>query len=212
MTKNTSSQGKHQAATVLQAGEEDTAQLEVPNANPQEPHSLADMQKIADGQAKNRPVQISQREEAFEPLNKPQTFDMPATGKLSEMRRTDLLLEPVDPLGFEDHAAQLAFLNEMVIVNIAENSDPNAENPVMLSVNGRAVYLKRGEDSVVRRMYVEQLLRAKPVGINTKVGRGDDGEVTNKITKTSAIKYPFSMVRDDSPLGRAWMRKILNEA
>lgn len=212
MTKNTSSQGKHQAATVLQAGEEDTAQLEVPNANPQEPQSLADMQKIADGQAKNRPVQISQREEAFEPLNKPQTFDMPATGKLSEMRRTDLLLEPVDPLGFEDHAAQLAFLNEMVIVNIAETSDPNAENPVMLSVNGRAVYIKRGEDAVVRRMYIEQLLRAKPVGVNTKVGRGNDGEVTNKITKTSAMKYPFSMVRDDNPLGRAWMRKILSEA
>lgn len=212
MTKNTSSQGKHQAATVLQAGEEDTAQLEVPNANPQEPQSLADMQKMADGQAKNRPVQISQREEAFEPLNKPQTFDMPATGKLSEMRRTDLLLEPVDPLGFEDHAAQLAFLNEMVIVNIAETSDPNAENPVMLSVNGRAVYIKRGEDAVVRRMYIEQLLRAKPVGVNTKVGRGNDGEVTNKITKTSAMKYPFSMVRDDNPLGRAWMRKILSEA
>lgn len=213
MTKNTSSQGKHQAATVLQAGEEDTLQVPTPDTAPDAgPQSLADMQKIADSAAKHRPVQFSQRNEAMEPLNKPQTINMPATGNLSSMQRSDLVLEPVDALGFENQAAQLAFNNEMVIVNIAEANDPSAENPVMLSINGRAVYIKRGEDTVVRRMYVEQLLRAKPIGITTKVGRDDNGEVTNKITKTSAMKYPFSLVRDDNTLGRAWMRKILSEA
>lgn len=210
MSKHTTGQGKHQS--VLQAGEDDTSQLEVPNTTGTEPQSLADMQKLADGKAQNRPASISQREEAFESLVKPQTFDMPATGKLSDMKRNDLVLEPVEALDFEGQAEKLAFLNEMVIVNIAETSDPAAENPVMLSVNGRAVYIKRGDDTVVRRMYAEQLLRAKPIGINTKVGRDEGGEVTNRITKTSAMKYPFSMVRDDNPLGRPWMRKILAEA
>lgn len=203
-----SGQGKHQPTPVLQAGEEPA--LSVPEVGPvAEAGSLAELQQQVDAQqAKNRPVQISQREEAFESLAKPQTFEIPATGDLTNMRRPDLVLESAESLNVEMEA----FMNELVIINIAESGDPTAENPVMLSINGRAVYVKRGEDAVVRRCYVEQLLRAKPVGIRTEVGRDQNGDPTNKITKTQAMKYPFSVVRDDNPLGPAWRRKILMES
>ena len=32
------------------------------------------------------------------------------------------------------------------------------------------------------------------------------------IDKTRALKYPFSIIRDDNPKGRAWERKIRSEA
>jgi hypothetical protein len=208
MSKN-HGQGKHQPTPVLQAGEEQA--LSVPEVGPAavEAGSLAELQQQIDAQqAKNRPVQISQREEAFESLAKPQTFEIPATGDLTNLRRPDLVLESAESLNVDMEA----FMNELVIINIAESGDPTAENPVMLSINGRAVYVKRGEDSVVRRCYVEQLLRAKPVGIRTEVGRDQNGDPTNKITKTPAMKYPFAVVRDDNVNARAWMRKILSES
>jgi uncharacterized protein (DUF2344 family) len=116
-----------------------------------------------------------------------------------------------DALNFEDHAAALAFAEEHIIINIAESSNPADENPVMVSNNGRAVYLMRGRDEVVKRKYVEQLMRAKPVGVKVKVVRDVDGEIQNRTIRTTALKYPFSIVRDDNPLGRAWQRKIMSE-
>lgn len=182
------------------------------------PGSLAEFAaQLESPKAANRPVVISQRnEQSMESLAQRQVIDVPTTGRLDDFlgdrrNRSDLVLEPVASLGFEDHAAQLAFLEELVIINIAESADPTAENPVQLGINGRQVFIRRGEDTIVKRKYVEQLLRAKPTNVKTQVAKNAEGDVVNRTIKTSAMKYPFSMVRDDNKLGAAWMRKVLSE-
>lgn len=183
----------------------------------QEPRTLADIQRMADSAAK--PVQAMHR-----PVNMPRdreqtadndriTLEMPISGSLDAMRRTDQYIEPVADMGrFKDKAAELAFLEEMLIIRIHESNDPTAEDPVQLGVNGRNVFIKRGEDVIVRRKYVEQLLRAKPEHVSTRIERDGSGNPRNFIDKTRALKYPFSIIRDDNPRGRAWERKIRTEA
>ncbi len=207
---NRTSQGKDQA----DQAEPETGDLNVPVAAAPAPLTeapLSDLQKIG-RTARNSPVMSTTGTEVFEPHVPRVDMVMPGTGTLANFRRSDLVLESADPLGFEDHAAALSFLNEMVVINIMESSDPDAENPVFLSVNGVPIYVTRGQDEIVRRKYVEQLLRAKPVKVNSKGARNSEGDAINKITKTTSLRYPFNIVRDDNPKGQAWRKKILAEA
>lgn len=208
----TPSQGQQQDASASSAGD-----LQAGGSAEPQPRTLADIQRMADEQprstqAMHRPVQMRHdREQTAD--NDRITLEMPISGSLDAMRRTDQYIEPIADLGrFKDKAAELAFLEEMLIIRIHESNDPTAEDPVQLGVNGRNVFIKRGEDVIVRRKYVEQLLRAKPENVSTRIERDGSGNPRNFIDKTRALKYPFSIIRDDNPRGRAWERKIRTEA
>lgn len=175
----------------------------------------ATMQALAITQAKNNPVMARRDNDQFAEVPR-QELEMPIDKALDTMRRPDKRQEQVDidvvrELS-KDHAAMLQFLDEPVTVNIAETSEPGAENPVVLWVNGRSCVIPRGRDMTVRRMYVELLLRAKPEGINTRITRDGDGNVKNHVDKTRALKYPFAIVHDTNPRGRAWAQKVRSEA
>ena len=179
------------------------------------PGSLAELQKkydAASSMARNNPSMVTKiMGDASQSLAPTQTVDIPhpARGRLEDMKRPDLLVEPADPFNMK-HAEMMAFLEELVIINIHESSDPTDDNPVPIGNNGRMVYIKRGENTIVKRKYVGQLLRAKPQHVKTQVVRAGD-DVQNRVTKRSAMRYPFSVVRDDNPLGQAWLKKILQE-
>lgn len=208
---------------ILQEGE--SADVLASSGPPAEPtsaaeesnFSMADIQAKADAamapsKAMNRPAffRPEREQQAEVPL---MSLEMPISGSLDAMRRPDQYVEPVTDLcNFKDKAEALAFLEEMMIIRIHETGDPSAEPVVELGINGRKVFIRRGEDVIVRRKYVEQLLRAKPESINTRYVRNGDGDVKNMIDKTRALKYPFSIIRDDNPKGRGWERKIRSEA
>jgi hypothetical protein len=142
------------------------------------------------------------------------TLDMTVDRDLARMLRPDQRAEQVDidVIRDMDHAAMMMFLEEPVTVNIAETNEEGAENPVVLHVNGRAVAVLRGQDTTIRRKYVELMLRAKPEGIKTRMTRDGNGDVKNHIDKTRSLKYPFSIIRDQNPRGLAWARKVRSEA
>lgn len=115
---------------------------------------------------------------------------------------------PIEP----DMAAQLAFMEEKVEVMVHESTDENAENPVQVACNGVNQFFFRGQAQVAKRKFVEILARAKATAISTKEVVHADGVRTTRIDKHSALKYPFSVIRDDNPRGPAWLKSILSEA
>lgn len=176
--------------------------------------SLTDMVKAEVSQAIHRPVMAHYDDDHNDVQMRRDVVDVPITGRLDDFmakRRSDLYIEPVAPALFNDIAAELAFLEEYVIIEIHETMDPQAELVIHLAINGRSVYLARGRHEIVKRKYVEQLLRAKPQTVKTQVAKGNDGDYVNRTIKSAAMKYPFAIVRDDNPKGRAWMKKILQE-
>lgn len=104
--------------------------------------------------------------------------------------------------------AQLAFNEEIVEIVIDESSDPNAENPVVVGVNGQYEYFARGEPKVVKRKFVDALC-ARNVNIRTTETRNNLGELGTKINQSSALRFPFTMLRDDNPKGRDWLRTLV---
>lgn len=106
------------------------------------------------------------------------------------------------------YEAQLSFNEELVEIVVDESSDPHAENPVPVGVNGQYVYFKRGEATTCKRKFVEALC-ARNVNIRTEETRNNLGEMGTNIRSTSAIRYPFTMLNDPNPKGREWLRNLV---
>ena len=88
----------------------------------------------------------------------------------------------------EVEAALEAHMNEFCVINIAVSELPGGETPVYASVNGKAIWLPRGEPIKVRRMYVEALEHAVADHFaESMAGLGDARKVQT---------YPFQILHD----------------
>lgn len=136
-------------------------------------------------------------------------LDLPSSGSIiREEQQIEVVTQPIQ----NDYAAELAFMEEPVEVMVHESTDPNAENPIHVGCNGVNQFFFRGQQQTVKRKFVEILARAKPVSYMTHEVVNGQGDRTTRITKASALRYPFSVVYDPNPRGATWLRSILNQA
>lgn len=140
-----------------------------------------------------------------------QNVSIPSSGDLNrkELLGTITEVEPVSAYGSGDKVAKLAFMEEHVDVIVHESADPNAEPIVETWCNGIAQRFVRGQVQTVRRKYVEILARAKNTGITTKADVDRSGNANTTISKHTALKYPFSVMRDDNPKGAVWLKQVM---
>lgn len=145
---------------------------------------------------------------AEQDLAKEDSLILPATGSiLREESESIVTVENLSP--GDGYAAELAFMEENVEVMVHDSTDPNAENPVQVSCNGRNQFFWRNQPQVVKRKFVEILARAKTTAISTVEARDLTGERTMRIDRSSALRYPFSVIRDENPRGASWLRNVL---
>jgi hypothetical protein len=111
---------------------------------------------------------------------------------------------------FKDKAETEAFMADKITVLIHNSREEHPVDPVMLSVNGRQIFIWRNQPTIIKRCYLERLCRAKPEGI-TQDAANPDPKIANKLNISSGLLYPFSVIDDPSPKGHAWMQKILAE-
>lgn len=131
---------------------------------------------------------------------------MPSTGSIiREEEHIELVTQPIQ----DNYAAELAFMEEKVEVMVHDSTDENAENPIQVSCNGVNQFFFRNQPQIVKRKFVEILARAKTTSISTKEVRDMNGDLTTRIGKTSALRYPFSVIRDENPRGATWLRSVL---
>ena len=119
-------------------------------------------------------------------------------------------IEIVDGPNAMNWAEEMAFMEERVCVQVHESTDPNAEDPILVSVNGRNQFLFRGRETIVRRCFVERLARAKLTNYRQNLAEKDVDKY-NRLFMATAVQYPFSVI-GDSPRGQDWLRKVLAEA
>lgn len=120
-------------------------------------------------------------------------------------------IEIVDGPKAMKKADELAFMDEMVEIVISESDNPNAENPVPVSINGRGGFIFRGQPTIVRRCYVERLARCKTDNFKQNLNETDP-EKFNILKLMRGLKYPFTVTVDRNPKGRDWLIKVLREA
>jgi hypothetical protein len=124
--------------------------------------------------------------------------------------RDEIAIQPES--GFSEKAAKLAFDQEPVKIIIHPDMSPTPEDPVMVSVNGRAVFIRRNEPTIVKRMYVEQLARAKTGIVSQPNANSQEPSEVNKLRVANSLRYPFSVLEDRNPKGARWINDVMRQA
>ena len=158
-----------------------------------------------------RGIPNSKLDAASEKVGQDRHLDIPVTGSLDNLVRTDQQIDIVDGPALGDYAGELAFNEEMVDVIVHETTEPNAPQLVEVWVNGTPQRFIRGRVQSVRRKYVEVLARARQTGIKTTVDMSN-GNPVNRIERHTGLRYPFSVQNDPNPKGRDWLRQTLASA
>lgn len=121
----------------------------------------------------------------------------------------------VDPISTEKGLAQLAaeesFLNEIVTVMIHPTTNENDAPHVIVNVNGINQPIIRGYPTEVRRKYVEVLARMKETKYSQPGRDMSNPEHGNQVIGRTALSYPFEVMEDKNPRGRAWLQHVLAE-
>ena len=116
----------------------------------------------------------------------------------------------IEKVGDMTKAQALAFMEEKVLIVIAEPTDDTAPRLVSLSVNGKSQYLLPGEPTEVRRKYIEILARARQTRYKQVVKRNElTGEPVNKMLPRQVLRHNFNVIHDPNPLGREWLINLM---
>jgi hypothetical protein len=106
----------------------------------------------------------------------------------------------------------MKFMEEPMTVTVHESLDEYAENPVRVGNNGINQAFIRGEPATVKRKFVYALAKARPINYSQEIKVNQaSGEVSQKMVPRRALKYPFSVIRDDNPKGGEWLKRVLQE-
>lgn len=136
-------------------------------------------------------------------------FEIPAYGNIEVEEKR---IEPVDSPMDSEYAQQLAFMEEQVTIQLHDPQDNNPEPIVPVGVNGKVLYLRRGQQHTLPRKYIEVLARARRVNYRTEEGRAADGSMTTILKATTTMQYPFTVIHDPSgDKGIEWLKRIMSE-
>jgi hypothetical protein len=103
-----------------------------------------------------------------------------------------------------------AFMNEMVTVMVHSSTDENQSPHVILNCNGTNQPLMRGVPSTIRRKYVEILAHMKETKYS-QVTRNPAAPDQIDMVARHGLAYPFELMEDANPRGRAWLNSVLAE-
>lgn len=104
-----------------------------------------------------------------------------------------------------------AFMAELVDIEVHRSTDPNASPQVPVGVNGDKLWLPRGTPVRLPRKFVEVLARSQEASFRTDTNpdpQADEGKI---IRRTNGQSFPFSVLRDPNPRGRAWLERVTRE-
>lgn len=125
--------------------------------------------------------------------------------------KVTLVAMPVTPVGereFKDVVEAEAFMQDQIVIRIHPTGDVNAPPVVPVGCNGEVVWLPRGRPVSIPRKFIESLARYE-TGYATQRAMDPNAD-EGMVQRTRANQpYPFTVVRDNHPKGRAWLERVM---
>lgn len=106
--------------------------------------------------------------------------------------------------------ADEAFMNEMVVIEVADSQNPDDAPNFVVNVNGTNMPIPRGRPVMLKRKYVEVLARNKQTTFKQITPNPSEPDKTIMVPKT-VFGYPFQLVEDKNPRGREWLKHVMAE-
>lgn len=155
--------------------------------------------------AKNHPVIKSNGTEyTGQPLGHTVRTEGKRDGKTAHERLGEpQLVQVAERMPDAEKIANLAFMDEDIEIQIAPTTEKGAL-PFEITVNGRTELFHYGQTKKVKRFFADRMLLMKVTSYETPEKVNPDGERNAAPVPTTALKYPFHVVNDPNPHGRAW--------
>jgi len=133
------------------------------------------------------------------------------TSSMLELPTDEAIVLANEAAAKKDYLAQLKFNEEPVGIVIAEDSSEFPIDPVPLGVNGKTLYLKRGQEYTIPRKFVESL--CSPVTrVSTKRTLNNLGEDATQLEQTRSFQFPFRITHDPSPHAKTWFNSLMQRS
>ena len=117
-------------------------------------------------------------------------------------------IEKVAETQFAKTAELAAFMNDVLTILVHPSSEDGALEVATPQVNGLNQPILRGVESKVKRKYVEALARCRITKYAQSVQ--DQSRPENiQLSERTTLSYPFAVLHDPSPSGRAWLEAIM---
>lgn len=121
------------------------------------------------------------------------------------------IVEPVTGnRDFKKMLKEESFMEEQVIVMIHPTTNENEPPYAHLNVNGFNQVIPRGQQVPIRRKYLEVLARMKETRY-TQVTPNPSEPDRSQMLARHGLAFPFQVLEDKNPKGRAWLDQILAE-
>lgn len=117
-------------------------------------------------------------------------------------------IERVSESDFIEVAKTEKFMNDILTIIVHESVEDGSLEIITPSVNGVNQPIIRGIESNVKRKYVETLARSRMTKYVQKTPDPSRPDNIQMVERTS-LTYPFSVLHDPHPNGRAWLKAIL---
>ena len=121
----------------------------------------------------------------------------------------------------KDYTEELAFMEEPVTIRLEPSTEKNASNRFPVWVNGKPAemmirgrwypvgWLPVGETIIIKRKYLEVIIRAKIDRIETKHDDATVDQPRNMVVRNTAPVHAFSIIEDKNPVGVAWASELI---
>lgn len=104
------------------------------------------------------------------------------------------------------------FMQQPVIIKIASTNDKNEPAYAYVGDNGVSVWIPRETRVRLPRCFVETLARSQARNYRQERNpdpNADEGMITRR---TGNPGYPFAVISDPDPRGRAWLERVTHES
>ena len=119
-------------------------------------------------------------------------------------------IEPVaDEQAAKTAIEKEAFMNEPVRIIVMETGEEGSLQVITPCVNGVNQPIVRGQETVVKRKFVEALARCRTTKYQQRHNPIERDKIEN--VPITVQTYPFSVLEDRNPKGRAWLQGIVAE-
>lgn len=163
------------------------------------------------------------RQSASDALNHPTSFgqreihssDLPlrALEDLEDEDRTPDIITCTEKMADGDYAAELAFMEEEVEIILRKGREKFAPLYEMFGVDGKTLWVMTDRPTKLKRKYLEVMARSQPMDIRTESGEDVSDALTfNRTQRHLSSNFSFSVIKDPSPKGGAWLAKLMRES
>lgn len=134
--------------------------------------------------------------------------EMPLSYKQLKVTLVAMPVATISEREFKTTVEMEAFMQEEIVIRIHPTGDKSAPPVIPIGCNNEQIWVPRGKAVSLPRKFVESLTGYE-LAFSTERAR-DPNSDEGMVQRTAANQpYPFTVIRDTNPKGRAWLERVM---